>query len=112
MSTVSKGDYYEAQARKLWTRWGWVVDKKNKSLLQSPDFFGMFDFVAVKGEKVSFVQVKSNKSNVSAAKKKITNWIESNGVKVPCYIMLKEPYKGWVFWVYFMGGWRILETTL
>lgn len=53
----------------------------------------MFDIIAIMGGRVLFIQVKSNRSDVSTAKRKIKKWITENHLCLEVCIYLKENYK-------------------
>ena len=96
MNRYQKGNRRELEARKLLEAQGWLVDRKNRSKWASPDLFGMFDLVAVKGGEMLLVQVKSNKSDFYKSRKEIREWRAVYGITLHCEIWLKENNKDWV----------------
>lgn len=96
MNRYAKGNRRELEARKILESQNWLVDRKNRSKYASPDLFGMFDLVAVRGGNVLLVQVKSNKSDYYKARKQISGWKTTYGVTLPCQIWLKENNKDWI----------------
>lgn len=95
MNTYSKGNRRERECMNILIADGWLVDRKNRTKFQSNDFFEMFDIVALRGNTVKFIQVKSNISHFYSARKSIKKWVKNNKVSVPCELWLKENYKPW-----------------
>lgn len=96
MSRVSKGKYAENKARKELQKDGWVVEKQNYQAFASLDFFKVYDLMAIKGNGLKFVQVKSNISHVSVARRKILVLLEAIECTNPIYdieIWLYQPRK-------------------
>lgn len=108
MSKVSKGNRVESLAKKYLESLGYLVDKKPRTHFQSPDFFGMFDLLAIKTDQVEFIQVKSNASNVSTAKKGIKKFAIENKLDLNFYIWLYEGRGNWRKWELVAYEW--LET--
>ena len=79
----NKGNRTEKIARDIAKQQGYIVEVKNWSRFQPKDFFGIFDMVCLKDREIKWVQVKSNKNDVSKAKKEIKEWISSNGILNP-----------------------------
>ena len=96
INKVQKGNRRELEARKMLEEQGYLVDKKPRTKYQSPDLFGMFDLIAIKGSECLLVQVKSNKSDFYKSRKQISLWAKSNHVCLPMYIYLKENNKQWL----------------
>ena len=92
MSKVSVGRKYENLVKAIYIRNGWLVDKKVRTRFASPDFFGMFDLLCIKGEWVDFVQVKKNKGDYSAAKREIKKWCIEN--EINCRGIFIYGYRG------------------
>jgi len=95
MSTHSKGYRRERQCREELEKDGYLTDIKNWSKFSTKDFYNMFDVVAVKGDEVLWVQVKSNKSGFYSARKEIQLWLEENNLAIRCQVWLKENNKPW-----------------
>ena len=95
MNRVHKGNRRELEARKMLEADGFLVDKKPRTKYQSPDLFGTFDLIALKGSPVRFIQVKSNKSDFYKARKEVRSWMCLNNCTLPCEVWLKENNKPW-----------------
>ena len=95
MNTYQKGNRRELEARKLLEAAGWLVERKNRSKYTSPDLFGMFDLLAIRGGEVMLVQVKSNKSDFYKSRKEIAGWKQETHTTLPCQLWLKENNKQW-----------------
>lgn len=95
MSTYSKGKRREKECRDWWTDRGWLVDFKSASRWRSDDMFTHFDFVAIKNDRFVLVQVKSNKSDLYKARKKIQGWMKKNKLDLDCQVWLREDRKDW-----------------
>lgn len=95
MNKKAKGQRIENLAKKLLEEKGYLVEKKNWSKYGSPDFFGWFDLVAVKGDKVTWIQVKSNKTHFYTARKKIGYFLYENQLAINCEIWLYEGRNRW-----------------
>jgi len=96
MNTYQKGNRRELEARKILESEGWLVERKNRSKWASPDLFGVFDLLAVKGSQALLIQVKSNKSDFYKARKEITTWRKESGVTLKCQLWLKQNNKQWI----------------
>jgi hypothetical protein len=85
-----KGSRVELLAKKILQAQGYWVEKKNISQWQSPDFFGWFDLLAIRGAEVRLIQIKSNLSDFYKARKDIAKFELESGFKVPlecwCYL--------------------------
>lgn len=80
---------HEAKVREILRKYGYMVEKKNWNRFESPDFWRMFDMVAVLGDVTRWVQVKSNKTDYSAEKKKLKDWLIAEPTWTqPCEIWL------------------------
>jgi hypothetical protein len=88
MNTVAKGRRIEKLARDKLIKDGWLVEHKSRSMFQSPDFWELFDIIAIKKNKMRLVQVKSNISGFYTARKEIKKWIAENDITFPCEIWL------------------------
>jgi len=88
MNKVAKGNRIELLVRKKLESVGYLVEKKNRNRYQSPDFWGMFDLIAIMGTVVRLIQVKSNASDFYKARKEIRTWKKVNHVQIPCEVWL------------------------
>ena len=95
MNTYQKGNRRELEARKQLEALGWLVERKNRTKWASPDLFGMFDLLAIRGCEVLLVQIKSNKSDFYKARREIREWKSAQKISLPCEIRLKENHKEW-----------------
>lgn len=95
VNTYQKGNRNELAACKLLQDDGYLTERKNHAKFCSPDFFGMFDILAIKKNKTLLVQIKSNPSDFYKARKEIKQWIKTNKIKIPCEIWLKVNNKPW-----------------
>ena len=95
MNTYQKGNRRELEARKQLEAQGYLVERKNRSKYASPDLFGVFDLLAIKGGEVLLIQVKSNRSDFYKSRKQISDWIKQTGITVQCQLWLKENNKQW-----------------
>ena len=102
VNKTNKGNRYELEARKMLKKQGYLVEKKNSSRWESNDFWGMFDILALKVDRleVRLIQVKSNKSDFYKSRKEIERWMIENDVRstkrFTCEVWLREPRKAWV----------------
>ena len=76
----------ESESRKilinLWEDKGWVLWYPQKVRWKKEiDIFGVFDLIAVKGNKIIFIQLTSV-SNIRAREKKVRKFLEKNDVSV------------------------------
>jgi len=109
MSTKSRGNKGENIVKKMLEAEGYLVDSKPNVRFHSPDLFGMFDLVAIKGINVRWIQVKYEKkySHFYTARKEIVKFMEENqldiNVEVWGYDKSRKRWRkeGWV-----MGEWR------
>jgi Holliday junction resolvase-like predicted endonuclease len=111
----AKGVRHETEASKILASHGYMVEKKNWSKWQSPDFYGQFDLVAVLGDVTRWVQVKSHKTDYSTAKTKIKQFIKDNPTWTqPCEIWLHvEGTRHWKIHAYKINRDRSLtESTM
>jgi Holliday junction resolvase-like predicted endonuclease len=95
VNKYQKGNRRELEARKMLEEQGYLVDKKPRTKWHSPDLFGMFDLLAIKGDECLLIQVKSNKSDFYKSRKALRAWTKSQSIQLPCYIYLKENNKPW-----------------
>ena len=91
----AKGRRIELKARKLLESLGYLVEKKNTNRWESPDFYGMFDLMAIMSGTTRLIQIKSNPTDFYKARKEIKEWVKENKVKVPCEIWLYEGRNNW-----------------
>ena len=94
MNKRAKGKYYEAKARKELIEEGWLVEFKPATMFGSQDLYGLFDILAIRGDKTKFIQIKSNASHFYTAKKDIRKWLKETGVMHNCEVWLAIPRKG------------------
>lgn len=99
VNTHLKGARRENAAKKILLETGWLVDKKVWSKYASKDFFNLFDLIAIKGNMMRLIQVKSNRSDFYGARKAIERWVESNHIypdmQISFEVWLKEDCKPW-----------------
>jgi len=88
VNKVAKGNRIELKARKKLEAEGYLVERKNRSRHHSPDFWGVFDLIAIKGAGVRLIQVKSNPTDFYKARPEITTWKHANKVALPCEVWL------------------------
>lgn len=76
MNKHAKGARVEGLAKKKAEALGYIVERKNWNRFASKDFYGCFDLMCVHKDTghILFVQVKSNQTDVSRARKKIKEW--------------------------------------
>lgn len=100
MSTRSKGDRREREAKELLEEQDYIVHKKVNNQYDSGDIYGLFDLVAVKpSEKVKFIQVKSNGTGGE-----LGNTMDEAAELLPLEHVEVE------FWIaYDYEGWRVLR---
>ena len=79
----------EAQIRKkiveILEEDGWIVWYPSKVKYQQNDVFGIIDLLAIKGKKKKNIQI-TTVSNLSARRKKITNFVKKANVELPVEI--------------------------
>lgn len=95
INKTNKGRRIELLARKELEADGWLVEKKNNTKWQSPDFWGVFDLIAIKENNVKFIQVKSNIGDFYKGRKKTKAWIKENNFKIPTEVWLYEGRSKW-----------------
>lgn len=95
MTKVSKGRRVENLAKDIMKAEGWLVDKKVRTRFSSPDFFGQFDLLCIKGAETVYIQVKSNISDFYTARKEISAWLISKNLLINAQIWLYQPRKEW-----------------
>ena len=93
--TQQKGNRNELIAKKILIDDGWLVEQKNWSKWRGKDFFGLFDIVAIKGEFIKWIQIKSNRSDFYKVRKQIKNWLIENNLEMNTEIWLKENRQDW-----------------
>jgi len=80
MSNVSKGAKHEREAVKQLEEQGWIAFKPQKtSRYGTQDIFNMWDIVAIKKNKLRFVQVKTN--STAGFLKKLNLWKYDHEIK-------------------------------
>lgn len=84
INKVAKGRVVELYARKELEATGYLVEKKPRTRFTSPDFWGMFDFIALLGSTVRLIQIKSNPTDFYKARKEIREWKKEHRVNIPC----------------------------
>ena len=98
MNKSAKGQRYEREARHLLEDDGYLTEFKIRSRYASNDFFKMFDVLAIKGNEVRLIQVKTNASDFYKARKEIAEWILDNNFEkstTKFEVWLREPRKDW-----------------
>jgi hypothetical protein len=79
----------EAQIRKkiveILEKDNWIVWYPSKVKYQQNDVFGIIDLLAIKGKKKKNIQI-TTVSNLSARRKKITNFVKKANVELPVEI--------------------------
>jgi len=79
----------EAQIRKkvveILEKNNWIVWYPSKVKYQQNDIFGIIDLLAIKGKKKKNIQITTI-SNISARRKKITDFIKKSKVELPVEI--------------------------
>jgi Holliday junction resolvase len=95
MSRRSVGKEHERQCKKQWKQNGWLVDFKFGSRWNSEDLFGMFDFVAVKGNRVVFVQVKTADTDFYKARKEVQEFLNTNKLEIEAQVWQWRSRKPW-----------------
>lgn len=108
MNKHSKGRRVELACRKVFEKAGWLTDVKNWSRWGAKDFYNMWDFIAIRGSMVRFIQVKSNRTDMYKAKKRMKAWMEDNEIYVDSELWLKENRKDWQVWTFYKYGNRIM----
>lgn len=98
LNKINKGRRNELLAKKLLEKQGYIVEKKNASRWQSNDFWGMFDLLALKSHETRLIQIKSNRSHFTKAKKEIQEWVNNRKIygEITFEIWLKLPRKDWI----------------
>ena len=71
---------------------GWVVWFPKKVKFQETDIFGIWDLFCIRGSKIRLIQL-TTLSNLSARRKKIQNFLISNGVNIPSEIWAYDKKK-------------------
>lgn len=96
MNTRDKGIRTERKAREVLQSYGYMVEKKNWNRWESPDFWGMFDLVAVLGTTVRWIQVKSHKTDYHKAIRDVRAFVlENKNFKCPAEVWLYEGKGQW-----------------
>ena len=73
------------KATQLLKNEGWVVWFPKKVKFWETDIFGVYDILAAKKNRLRFIQI-TTLPNLSARRKKIQNFLISNGVSIPSEI--------------------------
>ncbi len=84
-STTDKGNYYEMRSMKYLKNLGYVCQKANKKIIWIKgrpitlhhDFFGCADIIAIRKDRILFVQVKYQGENTSISMKTISEKFET-----------------------------------
>ena len=80
MGARSKGSKHEREAKKELEKNGWTVFKPQKtSKFGTQDIFNMFDIVAIKDNKITFVQVKTG--STAGFLKKLKLWKKKHDIE-------------------------------
>lgn len=95
MNKVAKGNRIENLAKKSLEDLGWLVDKKPRTKFNSPDFFGLFDLLCIRGGDIKLIQIKSNRSDFYKARGEIAEWAQENGITLQIEIWLYEGKGEW-----------------
>lgn len=88
INKVKKGLRVENLAKVELIKAGWLVEKKPRTKFQSPDFYGLFDLLAIRKGEVLLVQVKSQPSHFYKARKETRKWLLDTGIMIPCEVWL------------------------
>jgi len=90
MNRTRKGDYYRNRTRDWLEQEGWTVAKlehrqrlftKTGVIFRASDIWGS-DLVAINGEDIVFVQVKSNEKHLAQGEKELKKWPFPKSVKL------------------------------
>lgn len=95
----SKGDRRERECRNLLKMLGYNVESPNYTRYGNTDFWNLFDVMAGNGDRLVFVQVKSN--STGGALKKIGNNVG----------FLPESIEKEIWVCYDRDGWRVLRLV-
>lgn len=90
MNTVAKGNMREREFVARLMEKGWMCERKPRVQYQSPDFFGMFDILAVRGHEVIFVQIKSVRGDWLRANKDIQRWLKETNSTIVSQCWYRE----------------------
>ena len=74
-----KGYRAESLVRRLLEENGWFVWRPTQGKWGNKDIFGLFDLIAIKHSFILLIQVKTNQSDVSVAKKEIQRFVLTYG---------------------------------
>lgn len=102
MSTRSKGDRHEREAKKMLNEIGYTVHKKVNNQYDNGDIFELFDLIAVQpNRKPIFIQVKTNGTagELNSTLQEAQNILDTRHIDLEYWI--KYDYKGW----------RVLRST-
>ena len=61
VKTRKKGNRRELQTEKIYQSWGYKTHRAGNQRFKHNDIFGIADILAINGESLEFIQVKSNK---------------------------------------------------
>lgn len=96
MNCHAKGTRVEGEAKKLLIAEDYLVEQKNWNRYRSKDFFTLFDIIAIKGNEVRLIQIKSNPSDFYKARGDISRWVADNNITgIKCEVWLKENRTPW-----------------
>lgn len=95
VNTTKKGNRNQLAARKILENAGYLVESKPRTKYHSPDFYGLFDLLAIKGKYIRLIQVKSQLSHFYTGRKNIKEWLALHKPSVICEVWVKENKKPW-----------------
>jgi len=88
-----KGARNEAKAKKELLEDGYEVESVKRLKYGRTDFFGLFDVIAINGEHVRLIQVKSNRRESRKDRERIRRFRCPNSCSKEVWVM--HDYKGW-----------------
>lgn len=87
-----KGDKNERRARETYEDAGFEVENPNYSRYGNTDYYGLFDFMAIRGDRLVFAQVKTNSAQG------VRGWMEDASELVPdgveLHFLVYHDYQG------------------
>lgn len=87
MSAKSKGDQSEREAVEEYLTRGWQVYRPVRcSRYADKDVFNMFDFIALRGDELDFVQVKSNRTR--GFLKVLEQWRAEHPIRIVRWLLM------------------------
>lgn len=90
-----KGARTKRKCKKFYEERGWDVGdvEKTSRYAKQKDLFDLFDLIAIKGQKVKFIQVKTNKP---ATQKPYKEWAKKHCChNIECVVATWYDYKNW-----------------